>query len=88
MERNSRDKDSVNEGKNKLFTAFPKVAERLIETAISKKEKAYARNQAADIIFRFLINQETNIEMREKMEHLSEQLAALEGTRIIPAEVD
>jgi len=81
-------KDSVNEGKNKLFTAFPKVAERLIETAISKKEKAYARNQAADIIFRFLINQETNIEMREKMEHLSDQLAALEDTRIIPADVD
>ena len=81
-------KDSVNEGKNKLFTAFPKVAERLIETAISSREKAYARNQAADIIFRFLSNQETNIEMRQRMEHLSEQLAALEGTRIIPAEVD
>ena len=81
-------KDSVNEGKNKLFTAFPKVAERLIKTATDNKERAYARNQASDIIFRFLTNQETNIEMRERLESLSQQLAALEGTRIIAAEVD
>ena len=43
-------KDSVNEGKNKLFTAFPKVAERLIETAIRKKEK-YMQETKLQILF-------------------------------------
>ena len=81
-------KDAVNEGKNKLFTAFPKIADKLIETALSKKVKPYSSNQACEIILRYLTNQETNIEMRERLESMSEQLAALEGTRIIPAEID
>ena len=81
-------KDAVNEGKNKLFNAFPKIADKLIETALSKKVKPYSSNQACEIILRYLTNQETNIEMRERLESMSEQLAALEGTRIIPAEID
>ena len=81
-------KDAVNEGKNKLFNAFPKIADKLIETALSKKVKPYSSNQACEIILRYLTNQETNIEMRERLERMSEQLAALEGTRIIPAEID
>ena len=81
-------KDAVNEGKNKLFNAFPKIADKLIETALSKKVKPYSSNQACEIILRYLTNQETNIEMRERFESMSEQLAALEGTRIIPAEID
>ena len=81
-------KDAVNEGKNKLFNSFPKIADKLIETALSKKVKPYSSNQACEIILRYLTNQETNIEMRERLESMSEQLAALEGTRIIPAEID
>ena len=81
-------KDAVNEGKNKLFNAFPKIADKLIETALSRKVKPYSSNQACEIILRYLTNQETNIEMRERLESMSEQLAALEGTRIIPAEID
>ena len=81
-------KDAVNEGKNKLFNDFPKIADKLIETALSKKVKPYSSNQACEIILRYLTNQETNIEMRERLESMSEQLAALEGTRIIPAEID
>ena len=81
-------KDAVNEGKNKLFNAFPKIADKLIETALSKKVKPYSSDQACEIILRYLTNQETNIEMRERLESMSEQLAALEGTRIIPAEID
>ena len=81
-------KDAVNEGKNKLFNAFPKIADKLIETALSKKVKPYSSNQACEIILRYLTNQETNIEMRERLESMSEQLAALEGTRIIHAEID
>ena len=81
-------KDAVNEGKNKLFNAFPKIADKLIETALSKKVKPYSSNQACEIILRYLTNQETNIEMRERLESMSEQLAALEGTRIITAEID
>ena len=79
-------KESALEGKNKLFKAFPKVAETLIKTATNPKERAYARNQAADIIFRYMNNQEINWEMREKMEQMSQQLAAFEGTKIIDYE--
>ena len=76
-------KESAVEGKNKLFKAFPKVAETLIKTETNPKERAYARNQAADIIFRYMNNQEINWEMRQKMEDMQQQLQALEGGRVI-----
>ena len=76
-------KESAVEGKNKIFKAFPKVAETLIKTATNPKERAYARNQAADIIFRYMNNQEINWEMRQKMEEMQQQLHALEGNRVI-----
>ena len=76
-------KESAVEGKNKIFKAFPKVAETLIKTATNPKERAYARNQAADIIFRYMNNQEINWEMRQKMEEMQQQLHALEGCKTI-----
>ena len=76
-------KDAFVEGKNKLFKAWPKVAERLIKTAIDPRERSGSRNQASEIIVRYIIHYEQNMEMREKVEKLSQQIAALEGNRIV-----
>ena len=76
-------KDAFVEGKNKLFKAWPKVAERLIKTAIDPRERSGSRNQASEIIVRYIIHSEQNMEMREKVEKLSQQIAALEGNRIV-----
>ena len=78
--------DAFVEGKNKLFKAWPKVAERLIKTATDPRERSGSRNQASEIIVRYIIHSEQNMEMRQKMEQLSQQVAALEGTRIIDIE--
>ena len=79
-------KDAFVEGKNKLFKAWPKVAERLIKTAIDPRERSGSRNQASEIIVRYIIHSEQNMEMREKLEKMSQQIAALEGNRIIDME--
>jgi len=78
--------DAFVEGKNKLFKAWPKVAERLIKTATDPKERSGSRNQASEIIVRYIIHSEQNMEMRQKVEQLSQQIAALEGNRIIDIE--
>ena len=78
--------DAFVEGKNKLFKAWPKVAERLIKTATDPRERSGSRNQASEIIVRYIIHSEQNMEMRQKMEQLSQQVAALEGNRIIDIE--
>ena len=78
--------DAFVEGKNKLFKAWPKVAERLIKTATDPRERSGSRNQASEIIVRYIIHSEQNMEMRQKVEQLSQQIAALEGTRIIDIE--
>ena len=79
-------KDAFVEGKNKLFKAWPKVAERLIKTATDPRERSGSRNQASEIIVRYIIHSEQNMEMRQKVEQLSQQIAALEGNRIIDIE--
>ena len=79
-------KDAFVEGKNKLFKAWPKVAERLIKTATDPRERSGSRNQASEIIVRYIIHSEQNMEMREKLEKMSQQIAALEGNRIIDME--
>ena len=79
-------KDAFVEGKNKLFKAWPKVAERLIKTAKDPRERSGSRNQASEIIVRYIIHSEQNMEMREKLEKMSQQIAALEGNRIIDME--
>ena len=38
-------KDAFVEGKNKLFKAWPKVAERLIKTATDPRDRSGSRNQ-------------------------------------------
>ena len=78
--------DAFVEGKNKLFKACPKVAERLIKTATDPRERSGSRNQASEIIVRYIIHSEQNMEMREKLEKMSQQIAALEGNRIIDME--
>ena len=78
--------DAFVEGKNKLFKAWPKVAERLIKTATDPRERSGSRNQASEIIVRYIIHSEQNMEMREKLEKMSQQIAALEGNRIIDIE--
>ena len=78
--------DAFVEGKNKLFQAWPKVAERLIKTATDPRERSGSRNQASEIIVRYIIHSEQNMEMRQKVEQLSQQIAALEGNRIIDME--
>ena len=79
-------KDAFVEGKNKIFKAWPKVADRLIKTATDPRERAGSRNQASEILVRYIIHSEQNMEMREKFEKLSQQIAALEGNRIIDME--
>ena len=78
--------DAFVEGKNKLFKAWPKVAERLIKTATDPRERSGSRNQASEIIVRYIIHSEQNMEMRQKVEQLSQQIAALEGNKIIDME--
>ena len=78
--------DAYVEGKKKLFKAWPKVAERLIKTATDPRERSGSRNQASEIIVRYIIHSEQNMEMRQKVEQLSQQIAALEGNRIIDIE--
>ena len=78
--------DAFVEGKNKLFKAWPKVAERLIKTATDPRERSGSRNQASEIIVRYIIHSEQNMEMRQKVEQLSQQIAALEGNIIIDIE--
>ena len=79
-------KDAFVEGKNKLFKAWPKVGERLIKTATDPRERSGSRNQASEIIVRYIIHSEQYMEMREKLEKMSQQIAALEGNRIIDME--
>ncbi len=79
-------KDNFVEGKNKIFKAWPKVVDRLIKTATDPRERSGSRNQASELIVRYIIHSEQNMEMREKVEKLSQQIAALEGNRIIDME--
>ena len=53
--------DAFVEGKNKLFKAWPKVAERLIKTATDPRERSGSRNQASEIIVRYIIHSEQNM---------------------------
>ena len=66
--------DAFVEGKNKLFKAWPKVAERLIKTATDPRERSGSRNQASEIIVRYIIHSEQNMEMRQKVEQLNATL--------------
>ena len=55
---NDQGKESAIVGRNVAFTAFPKVMNRLVKTALDDRERAYARNDASKTIINYVLEKE------------------------------
>ena len=80
---NDQGKESANLGRNVAFTAFPKVMNRLVQTALDDRERAYARNDASKTIINYVLEKEKMEIYGAKMEILEGKVAALEGSKIV-----
>ena len=80
---NDQGKESAIVGRNVAFTAFPKVMNRLVKTALDDKERAYARNDASKTIINYVLEKEKMEIYGAKMEILEGKVAALEGSKIV-----
>ena len=64
---------------NVVSAAMPKVLKRLIKTATDESERAYARNQASEILIKYEIEREDKEEMNIRFERIEQRQAALRG---------
>ena len=77
-------KEKLNHSKQIVINAFPTVLKALIKRATNENErKGYVANGASQTLVSYMIHLEQNIEMRKKLEQMEQQIAALEGGRII-----
>ena len=80
---NDQGKEYAIQGRNVAFTAFPKVMDRLVKTALDDRERAYARNDASKTIINYVLEKEKMELYGAKMEILETKVAALEGSKIV-----
>ena len=59
---------SLRQGNNYVMQKIPLVLKRLVKTALDDNERAYSRNNASDILLRYVYQQEELIEQRIKTE--------------------
>ena len=71
-------KESLNTAHTKLLDASPRIADELISIAISKKTKDYAKVAAASEIFKIIREGIMDVEMRQQVAQIKEQLASIE----------
>ena len=68
-----------NTADTKLMDASSRVADELFKVALDPKTKPYAKVSACEIVFRIIQTRVQDAEMRQKLEAIKEQLAALES---------
>ncbi len=69
--------------RNVVSSAMPKVLKRLIKTATDESERAYARNQASEILIKYESEREDKEEMNIRFERIEQRQAALEGNVVV-----
>ena len=74
---------SLRQGNNYVMQKIPLVLKRLVKTALDDNERAYSRNNASDILLRYVYQQEELREQRIKTEIIEQKIAALEGGKTI-----
>lgn len=78
-----RVKEALSGTYNKLISAGPAVAERLLTIALDPSTKSYAAVSACEAVIRSIERGVLDREMREHVTKLREQMAQLEQGRII-----
>ena len=71
-------KESLNTAHTKLLDASPRIADELISIATSKKTKDYAKVAAASEIFKIIREGIMDVEMRQQVAQIKEQLGSIE----------
>ena len=74
---------SLRQGNNYVMQKIPLVLKRLVKTALDDNERAYSRNNASDILLRYVYQQEELRAQRIKTEIIEQKIAALEGGKTI-----
>ena len=71
-------REHLNTPNNVLANAAPRLAEELVEIALDRKNKAYARTAAIGECFRIMNTNLIEQQQRKQMAQIREHLAALE----------
>lgn len=76
-------KERLKDCRNIVRAAMPTVLKRLVKTATDEKERAYARNQASEILIKYESEREDKEELNVQLERLELRQNALEGGKVI-----
>ena len=76
-------KERLKDCRNIVSAAMPTVLKRLVKTATDEKERAYARNQASEILIKYESEREDKEELNVQLERLELRQNALEGNNVI-----
>ena len=76
-------KERLKDCRNIVSAAMPTVLKRLVKTATDEKERAYARNQASEILIKYESEREDKEELNVQLERLELRQNALEGNKVI-----
>ena len=71
-------RENLNTANNVLANSAPRLAQELVEIALDRKNKAYARTAAIGECFRIMNTNLIEQQQRKQMAQIREQLAALE----------
>ena len=71
-------RESLNTANNVLADSAPRLAEELVDLALDRKNKAYARTAAIGECFRIMNTNLIEQQQRKQMAQIREHLAALE----------
>lgn len=71
-------RENLNTANNVLANSAPRLAEELVEIALDKKNKAYARTAAIGEAFKIMNNNLIEQQQRKQMAQIREHLAALD----------
>ncbi len=76
-------KERLKDCRNIVSAAMPTVLKRLVKTATDERERAYARNQASEILIKFADTREERDEMLKRFENIELRANALEGNKVL-----
>ena len=76
-------KERLKDCRNIVSAAMPTVLKRLVKTATDERERAYARNQASEILIKYESEREDKEELNVQLERLELRQNALEGNNVI-----
>ena len=71
-------RESLNTAHTKLVDASPRVADELLKVALDPKTNAYEKVSACESVFRIIQTGVQDVEMRQKLEAIKEQISAIE----------